>query len=171
MTTAPVSRTAGEKPSDRPAKRSIAVLIEEPRVPPAATGESRWLLVRRPPDDEDLPDAWGLPAGSFRAGESEEALVRRIGREKLGVELRPARALLSGHALRPRCRLEMTLWAAQIERGTPEVPQPAAGVTRYRDWGWRTPNALRPAAERGSLCCRLGLAWAGNPPDGGGNDS
>ena len=32
----------------------------------------RLLAVQRPEDDEDLPDAWGLPASTLRAGESWE---------------------------------------------------------------------------------------------------
>src|SRR5262249_28965243 len=38
-----------------------------------------------PSTDEDLPDVWGLPAGSLRVGETFEACVVRSGREKLGV--------------------------------------------------------------------------------------
>lgn len=145
----------------RPRKRSVALVIEEPE----ASGP-RWLLVQRPFDDGDLPGEWGLPAGSLEPGETPEALVRRIGRQKLGVVLTPARELASGRAVRPGYMLEMTLWAARIASGTVEVPRPDATVTQYRDWGWRPPEALSPGAARGSLCCRLGLEWAAEPPEG-----
>lgn len=145
----------------RPRKRSIAVVIEEPD----GSGPS-WLLVQRPLDDDDLPGAWGLPAGSFEIDESGEALVRRIGRQKLGVDLRPGRAVVSGRTERSAFTLEMTLWTATIEAGSICVPREDRTVTQYRDWAWRPPGALAPGAGRGSLCCRLGLAWAAVPPEG-----
>lgn len=170
-------------PNVRPRKRSIAVVIDAspaedhrldraagPRregssgsAPPGADGPPRLLLVQRPFDDEELPGTWGLPAGSFEPGESDEALVRRIGRQKLGVTLRPDRALGTGRIDRAGYTLEMTLWAASIESGTVAVPRPTGGVTQYRDWAWRPPEALAPGAEAGSLCCRLGLAWWAGP--------
>jgi len=149
---------AGE---ERGPKRSIALVIAAPSGDGEPGARPRWLVVQRPFDDEDLPGAWGLPAGSFAPGETGEELVRRIGRQKLGVELRPDRPLASGRAERTGYRLEMTLWAAAIETGTVEVPRPVRGITQYRDWGWRPPAALRPGAARGSLCCRLGLALSG----------
>jgi len=156
----------------RPRKRSIALVIEEPggrgassgaRAPsaPRPPGDGgRWLLVQRPLDDEDLPGEWGLPAGSFLPDESPEALVRRIGRQKLGVSLRPGRRLASGRTVRHAYTLEMTLWVAHVESGTIDVPGLDPTVTQYRDWDWRSPEALAPGAGRGSLCCRLGLEWA-----------
>lgn len=66
--------------------------------------------------DEQLPNVWGLPAGSLilgparvkgRPGESWEGAVRRSGREKSGVRLRVVRELNHGttqscHAARLR---------------------------------------------------------------------
>lgn len=164
--------------SRRPRKWSIAVVIQRRRKRdgPASRGISRasvvrgtsealpderpWLLVQRPLEDEVLPGEWGLPAGSLEPDETEEALVRRIGRQKLGVVLRPARQLVSGRTVRPDCTLEMTLWAAAIASGTIRVPRSDRTVTQYRDWVWGPPEALAPGAARGSLCCRLGLEWA-----------
>lgn len=162
-----------------PVRRAVAVVIRAPaaqdpgadhapaaRSPgdaprPGGTAGVRWLLVRRPDDDEDLPGVWGLPAGSAAPGESEEALVRRIGREKLGVTLRPVAALASGGTDRADYRLEMTLWGAEVEAGEIRVPQPVAEVTQYTASAWRAPGALGPGAAQGSLCCRLGLRWSG----------
>ena len=154
----------------KPIKRSIAVVVS---AGPAATpgvkaGLHSWrarthavLLVRRPPDDEDLPDAWGLPAGSLRAGESWEEAVRRAGREKLGVELRPGPLLGEGDLERRDYILRMRLYAAELAAGQPAVPQPLPGVTQYAAWAWGPVDRLRPAAGRGSLCSRLCLRWAG----------
>jgi hypothetical protein len=127
-------------------KRSISVVIE---------GPGGLLLVRRPDDDEDLPGVWGLPAVSLAEGESEEDGVRRAGREKLGVELRPLGRLGSEGA--------MTDWAAELVAGEPSVPQ-AAPNTQYAECRWGEPLELAPAARRGSLCSRVllrvrGLDW------------
>jgi ADP-ribose pyrophosphatase YjhB (NUDIX family) len=132
-------------------KRSVALAIRDPAHP------RRVLLVRRPDDDDDLPAAWGLPAASLLDDESWEDAVRRAGRDKLGVRLEPGSVLGSGSTVRSTYRLDMRLYAAQLLEGTPEVPQPGAGVTQYQAWHWGSGDELRPASLRGSLCCRLFL--------------
>jgi ADP-ribose pyrophosphatase YjhB (NUDIX family) len=138
----------------KPRKRTVALVIE---------GPAGLLLVRRPRDDDSLPGIWGLPAASLAQGETEEAAVRRAGREKLGVEVRPLRPLGEVEAERPAYRIHMRDWSAAIESGEPAVPQPAAG-TQYDDWRWGEPAELAPAARAGSLCSRVllrdrGLGW------------
>jgi ADP-ribose pyrophosphatase YjhB (NUDIX family) len=118
-------------------KRSISVVIE---------GPGGLLLVRRPDDDEDLPGVWGLPAVSLAEGESEEDGVRRAGREKLGVELRPLDRLGREGT--------MTDWAAELVAGEPSVPQTGPN-TQYAEWRWGEPSELVPAARQGSLCSRV----------------
>ena len=130
-------------------KRSVSVAIRGPH-------EGEVLIVQRPGDDEDLPNAWGLPAASLHDGESWEDAVRRAGQEKLGVELAPGRELRRGQAQRAAYTLEMRLYEATMI-GTPNVPQRTAGVTQYQRWCWGSAPDLEPAAARGSLCCRLYL--------------
>lgn len=144
-------------PGARAPRPALALVIEDPE---SAGGAPRWLLVRRPADDPDLPGMWGLPAGSHTAGETDEALVRRIGREKLGVEAADLGRLSEGHVDRTGYRLEMRLHAARIVAGDPRVPQPVPGVTQYSRWDWKPPAELRAGADRGSLCCRLALGLA-----------
>ena len=113
------------------------------------------LLVRRPDDDEDLPGAWGLPAVSLAPDESEEEAVRRAGRDKLGVDLEPVR--------RVGRERTMTNWEARIRSGDPAVPQPGPH-TQYTELRFGEPSELVPAAQHGSLCCRVllrarGLDW------------
>ena len=67
-----------------PLKRSVSLVIE---------GPAGVLLVLRPDDDDSLPGLWGLPAASLRAGESEQEALARAGREKLGVDVEPLRAI------------------------------------------------------------------------------
>jgi ADP-ribose pyrophosphatase YjhB (NUDIX family) len=118
-------------------KRSVAVLVRR---------DDEILSLKRPDDDDELPGVWGLPAGSFRQGESLGQLIERIGREKLGVKLAPQRKIAEGVQDRPAYRLEMELWEVTME-GAP---------TRGR-WQWAVVDVLRPGMESGSLCCALAV--------------
>jgi len=129
-----------------PPKRSVSLVIERPE---------GLLLVRRPDDDEDLPGVWGLPAATLGDGESDEDAVRRAGREKLGIEVRPLRPLGGERS--------MTDWGAEIAAGEPSVPQQGPN-TQYAELRFGELRDLVPAARRGSLCSRVllrarGLDW------------
>jgi 8-oxo-dGTP diphosphatase len=118
-------------------KHSVAVMI---------FNGDQLLAIRRPEDDDELPGIWGLPAGTCRGAETVEQVIRRIGREKLGVILDPIRKITFGMQDRPAYRLEMELWEASMQ-GTPT----------YREWKWSPVEVLAPGADRGSLCCDLAL--------------
>jgi methylated-DNA-protein-cysteine methyltransferase-like protein len=134
--------------------QSVALAISRP-------GRTRKLIiVRRPPDDPDLPDAWGLPAASLRSGETWNAAALRAARDKLGIAIDLGPEINRGSTQRRQSRLEMRLFRATLRTGKPHVPQPVPGVTQYAAWRWDTADALRPAADRGSLCCRLALESA-----------
>lgn len=132
-------------------RQSVAVVIRD------AARPGDVLVVQRPPDDEDLPNAWGLPAASLRAGELWADAVQRAGRDKLGVTLDIGTMIESGSAGRAGYMLEMRLYEARIARGQPAVPQADAQVTQYQAWRWGRAGDLRPAAASGSLCSRLYL--------------
>jgi ADP-ribose pyrophosphatase YjhB (NUDIX family) len=126
-----------------PVKRSIAVAI---------FNGDQVLSVRRPDDDDELAGLWGLPAGTLKAGETTEDLIKRIGRDKLGVDLMPIRQITSGKQPRPRYLLVMELWeAAVVGPETFSHPQ----------WRWASIESLRAGAEAGSLCCELALTSKG----------
>jgi 8-oxo-dGTP diphosphatase len=135
----------------KPLKRSVSLVIE---------GPDGLLLVRRPDDDDSLPGAWGLPAATLRPGEDEDDAVRRAGRDKLGVEVRPLRPLGEERGDRPGHRIAMRDWAVEIASGEPAVPQPGGG-TQYDELRWGEAADLVPAARRGSLCARVLLRERG----------
>lgn len=135
----------------KPVRHAVSVLVRR--------GPEGLLAVRRPPDDDELPGVWGLPAASLREGEDPEDAVARVGRDKLGVELASARPLREGETEREGYRLRMRLYEADVREGEPSVPQPVEGVTQYVDWEWAPPGRLREAAGKGSLCSRLCLEW------------
>jgi 8-oxo-dGTP diphosphatase len=120
-----------------PTKRSVAVLIRN---------GDRILSTRRADDDDELPGVWGLPAGSYQSAESLRDLVARIGKDKLGVTLRPVHKIAQGQQERERYILDMELWEAEM-----------SGVPRHPAWQWATREILEPGNVRGSLCCRLAL--------------
>jgi 8-oxo-dGTP pyrophosphatase MutT (NUDIX family) len=127
-------------------KRSVSLVIE---------GPAGVLVVRRPDEDDSLPGVWGLPAATLGEGETEEDAVRRAGREKLGVEVLPLRAIGTDGS--------MTDWEARIASGSPAVPQPGPN-TQYAALRWGDPLELAPAARQGSFCSRVllrarGLDW------------
>ncbi len=138
-------------------KRSVAAVIPLDRDVP----DPPVLAVRRPADDEALPGVWGLPAASLREGENWEGAVRRLGDEKLGLELLPVIALAQSRLERPDYLLDMRLYEVRILNGTPRVPQPDRTVTQYVDWRWSRSEELLDGARRGSLCCRLYLGLLG----------
>jgi hypothetical protein len=123
--------------TSKPVKHSVAVIVRNgPLI----------LSVRRPDDDDELPDVWGLPAGTIRGSETVADLIHRIGEQKLGVHLSPVRKLAEGIQERSLYRLEMELWEAQMT-GTPVHP----------NWVWTDLSLLKAGQAKGSLCCDLAL--------------
>ena len=120
-----------------PVKHSVAVVI---------FNRDQILAIRRADGDDELPGIWGLPAGTKRGAETLEDVIKRIGRDKLRVQLTPIRKLASGSQDRPKYRLEMELWEASME-GSPSYPQ----------WQWASADLLEAGAASGSLCCQLAL--------------
>ena len=108
---------------------------------------------------EELPGVWGLPATTLRDGESLEDGVRRLGRDKLGVELTPQRALAEGKQQRADYALHMTVYEASIS-GEPSLQRAPSG-TSYDALDWLPAASFADAAARGSLCCELFLASGG----------
>ena len=136
-------------------RNAVAIVVQCP--------DALVLAVKRPDEPgEELPGVWGLPATTLRAGESPEDALRRLGREKLGVELTPLRELASGEQPRAGYTLRMTVYEASMAGepsalGGPEHSGPSAG-TLYDALDWLPPESFRDAAARGSLCCQLFLA-------------
>ena len=108
------------------------------------------LAIRRPDNDDELPGIWGLPAGTCRTGETIEDVIRRIGRDKLNVQLTPMSKIASGTQNRAAYRLEMELWEASM-----------SGIPVYPEWRWASLDLLRPGAASGSLCCELAIQSKG----------
>lgn len=139
----------------KPIKFSVAALVRRP-------GEPGFLAVRRPPDDDRLPDVWGLPAVSLAEGELPEAAVRRIGVEKLAAAVEPRRSLGVKVADRGTYTLVLMDVEADLVSGEPDVAEATSSATRYVDQCWTDDlGILRQAAAKGSLCAQIVLDRAG----------
>ena len=135
--------------AERELRRAVAVAVRRE--------DGLVLAVRRPDEPgEELPGVWGLPATTLSDNESPKDAVRRLGREKLGVELTPLRPLAGGERQRPDYLLHMTVYEASMT-GEPRLARRAAGASRtlYDGIDWLPDASFQEAADAGSLCCAL----------------
>jgi len=137
-------------------KCAVAAVVVHPEDPRA------FLVVQRPPDDDRLPNVWGLPAVSLLPGELPEAAVRRIGREKLTTEIEPVRFIGIKSMDRGDHELILMDIEARLVGGEPDVRRAPTERTKYVDQRWtRDPAELRDAARKGSVCSQVLLEARG----------
>jgi ADP-ribose pyrophosphatase YjhB (NUDIX family) len=133
------------------ARRAVAAVIRRPG--------GLVLAVKRPDEPgEELPNIWGLPATTLAVDESDGDAIRRLGREKLRVDLTPLGALAEGAQPRAGYTLQMTIYECSLA-GEPQLPPRATGgaITLYEAIDWLPASSFAEAAARGSLCCELFL--------------
>jgi ADP-ribose pyrophosphatase YjhB (NUDIX family) len=121
------------------------------------------LAVRRSPNDRYFPGLLGLPAGTLRKRERYEEAVRRTARRNFGVEAEVLGERGSGASDRGTHIVEMTLFEARLIAGEPRVPAADPDGFGYAEVRWAAIDLLKPALERGSLCCRLLDEWLLRP--------
>jgi ADP-ribose pyrophosphatase YjhB (NUDIX family) len=93
----------------------------------------------------------------LKENESYEDAVVRSGHEKLGVEIRPVKLIGEGSVERETFVLHMKEYEAEIIDGAPVAPQPFEGMTQYQKCMYSSPEILKEAAIRGSLCSQIYL--------------
>jgi ADP-ribose pyrophosphatase YjhB (NUDIX family) len=133
----------------RPVRYSVAAVVRR-------STDQKFLAVRRPSDDDRLPDVWGLPATTLAPGELPEAGLRRIGVEKLDTRIEPVRLIGIRSADRGDYELILMDIEAILAGPEPDVTRASTNATRYVEQQWtdRT-EILVPAAVAGSLCCQI----------------
>lgn len=135
----------------KPIKHSVAFVIYNP-------DRSNFVIVKRPEDDKDLPNVWGLPVGSLLEEETFENCVIRSAKEKMGIEVGVGRLVNEGEIDRDDYILHMKEFEARIRKGDILVPQENSNVTQYSEWKWGSTSDLIKAAQGGSLCSQLYLS-------------
>src|SRR5690606_24042130 len=102
------------------------------------------------------------PAVSLKPGELPEAALRRLGDEKLGVELSPRRFVGIRAADRGGYLLILMDLEAEVAHGTPDVRRAHTTGTAYVEQRWTTDlSILVEAARKGSVCSRILLETEG----------
>lgn len=140
-------------------KFSIAVVILNPENP------SEFLAVKRPPNDDSLPNVWGLPAVTVKNGELPEEAVKKLGIEKLATEIEAVSFVGVDSAERDTYNLILMDIQAELKGIQPSVAKASTSGTKYTDQQWTSNyDILKEAAEKGSLCSRIflkskGLTW------------
>src|SRR5262249_6534810 len=127
----------------------------------AGHSPAEFLVVKRSPNDRYFPGLWGLPAGTLRKRESYEDAIRRTAKHRLGSEVEGLGERAAGTSDRGTHALEMRLYEARIVAGGPRIGEVDPEGHGYTEVRWAGPGVLRPARERGSLCCRLVAEWLG----------
>lgn len=136
----------------KPTTYSVALIIYN-------HNRSKYLVVKRPKDDDSMPGYWGFPATSKKdIDEDWEDVVSRAGKIKLGIEMKIVKMLGQDTIDRGKYRLVLRDYEVEIINGEPRVPQNVSGVTQYIQQKWTDdPTDLKKAAKDGSLCSRIFL--------------
>ncbi len=140
-------------------KFSIAVALINP------VNNIEVLAVKRPENDDALPNVWGLPAITPKSGELPEAAVRRLGLEKLSADI-VAKSLIGVRDIeRVGYKLILMDLEALLVDGVPTVENAQSDGTVYSDLLWTSDYSIfLEAARKGSLCSRIfleskGISW------------
>lgn len=142
----------------KPTKKALALVIKN---------ENGEILIVKRPEDESGPIAgvWGFPAVMIKDGESEIKAAKRVGKDKLGVEIKIIERIGETTGDRDSYTLHLCDYAAEVKEGVPSVPQKDSSVIQYVELKYTAdPTILIPAAKRGSLCSQIylssiGLSW------------
>lgn len=134
----------------KPIKTAVAVFLKNPN------NDSQFLIVKRPPDDDSLPNVYGLPAGSIKSGELPEQVVIRVGIEKLNTTIKPTKFIGSKYIDRGSYILILMDIEAELIGKEPSVIEAQTENTKYVDQIWTNDyTTLIEAASKGSLCSQI----------------
>lgn len=126
-------------------------------------GSEDFLVVKRPPEDKDLANNWGLPAATMQQGELPEDCARRVCKEKLGCNATPKRFL--GLMFQKRNAYDLFLMDIEMELAegeNPDINRAETENTAYVEQKWTNdPQDLMASAKHGSCCSSIFLTDLG----------
>lgn len=134
----------------KPTKFSVAVYIVNP------DNKQEFLIVKRPPDDDMLPNVWGLPAVTIEQDELPEAAAKRVGKEKLNTNIESVSFIGIKRVDRGDYDFILMDIKAKLIGNQPSVKEATTGHTKYIDQKWTSDlQTLTEAASKGSLCSQI----------------
>lgn len=132
-------------------------------IPKRSIDSDDFLIVRRPAEDKDLADSWGLAAVTLQPGELPEEGAIRACREKLGCEVTPTRFL--GIMFQKRNSYDIFLMDIEVVLKPDEIAdisKAQTAGTAYAGQLWTSdPNMLMDSAKAGSCCASIFLTDRG----------
>lgn len=119
----------------------------------------KYLIVKRPLNDDSMPGYWGFPATSKKyPDEAWENVVHRAAKIKLGVEIEIIKMLGQDEIDRGDYFLKLRDYEVRVIKGRLSVPQENEEGTQYSAMKWTDdPSELIKAAKSGSVCSRVFL--------------
>lgn len=127
---------------NKPVRHAISVVIKDSK------GEV--LFAKRSAKKTSYPLAWSLPSYFIAHNEQPEETIRRIGKEKLGVELKAGKLLNEGASDRSEFTLFMHDFEAEIVTGAPRIVS-----DDYIELKWANPIEQLASMKIMGNCCRL----------------
>lgn len=143
----------------KPTKFAIAAIIWNP------DNKSEVLAVLRPPNDDSLPNVWGLPAVGVKDGELPEEAIKRLGIEKISTDIRAVSFVGIKQIEREQFELILMDIEAELVGPAPSVVSATTTGTKYVEQLWVSDYQIfKEAASKGSLCTRIflesqGMSW------------
>jgi len=128
---------------DKKLRTAVSVVVND--------GRGRTLFALRNEKEKSFPLVWSLPSTFVREDESLQKAVKRIGLEKLGLELEPGEEINRGIIERNGFMLLMHDLKAEIVSGKPEIQK----NDPYKKLKWEFADKQFKAQKKMGECCRL----------------
>lgn len=125
----------------KPIKHAVSVVIRN---------NSKTLFALRSPNKKRFPSTWSLPSYFVIEGELDSDTIKRIGRDKLGVQLEPVRLLNEGYGERDEFTLFMHDYEVAIVGGIPHISS-----DDYTELSWEEPASFLKTISAKGECTRL----------------
>ncbi len=129
---------------DKPLKHTVSIIMKNE--------EGKTLFALRSPNKTSYPLTWSLPSAYVIEGETFEDTCMRIGRTKLGVELKVISVINEGHGVKDRGdhKIFMHDYEARVVSGVPKVVS-----DDYVEMKWEVPEVQFKSMKEMGDCCRL----------------
>ena len=127
---------------EKPIKDAVSLIIKNE--------EDKTLFVLRSETKDSYPLVWSLPSSFIHNDETPQDTVKRIGKDKLGVELKPIKLINEGKSDRGDFILFMHDYEAEVSSGTPSVVS-----DDYIEMKWEIPSVQFSTMQEMGDCCRL----------------